>query len=65
MNESLSDELVHWLELLRKHHLKRVGVVPRVPGVIRILLIKKNLARIRDGAMEITVEGIEALNRRA
>ena len=65
MNESLSDELVHWLELLRKHHLKRDGAVPRVPGVIRILLIRKNLARIRDGSMEITVEGIDALNRRA
>jgi hypothetical protein len=35
-----------------------------VPGVIRILLIKKKLARLRDGAIEITVEGIEELRRR-
>ncbi len=65
MVEELSDELLHWLELLRKHHLKKDEPVPKVPGVMRILLIRKKLARIRNGAMEITVEGIDALNRRA
>lgn len=65
VDDILSDELLHWLELLKKHHLKKDAPLPQVPGVIRILLIKKKLARLRDGAMEITVEGIETLNRRA
>jgi hypothetical protein len=65
MNQNLADELLHWLELLKKHHLKKDDPMPAVPGVIRILLIRKRLARIRDGEMEITVEGIDHLNRRA
>jgi hypothetical protein len=65
MNQNLADELLHWLELLKKHHLKKDAPMPAVPGVIRILLIRKRLARIRDGEMEITVEGIDHLNRRA
>jgi hypothetical protein len=64
-NDALSVELRHWLELLKKHHLKPDAPLPRVPGVIRILLLRKRFARLRDGAMEITVEGIDALNRRA
>jgi hypothetical protein len=63
--DPLSDELVHWLELLRRHHLKPTEPVPEVPGVIRILLIRKKLARLRAGAIEITVDGIDVLNRRA
>ena len=65
MDDILSDELLHWLELLKKHRLKKDEPLPPVPGVIRILLINKKLARLRDGAMEITVEGIEELNKRA
>lgn len=66
MDSPLSNELAHWLELLKKHRANKDDTpLPKVPGVIRILLIRKRLARIRDGAMEITVEGIDALNRRA
>lgn len=65
MDDVLSNELRHWLDLLRKHHLKKDTPLPRVPGVIRILLIRKNLARLRDGVLEITVDGIEELNKRA
>jgi hypothetical protein len=62
---ALAVELRHWLGLLKKHHLQRDAAQPCVPGVIRILLIRRRLARLRDGTMEITVEGIEHLNRRA
>jgi hypothetical protein len=65
MSNNLSEELLHWLELLRTRHLKKDAPMPQVPGVIRILLIKKKLARIRNGAIEITVEGIEELHKRA
>ena len=65
MNDHLSDELLHWLELLKKRHLKKDADLPPVPGVIRILLIRKKLARLRNGGIEITVEGIEELNKRA
>jgi len=65
MSDHLSDEMLHWLELLRNQHLKKGASAPEVPGAIRILLIRRNLARLRDGAVEITVEGVEELLRRA
>jgi hypothetical protein len=65
VDDILSDEQLHWLELLKKQRSQKDAPPPRVPGVIRILLIKKKLARLRDGAIEITVEGIEELHRRA
>ena len=64
MGDYLSEEMLHWLELLKEHRLKGTQPPPQVPGVIRILLIRKQLARLRDGAIEITVDGIEELHRR-
>jgi hypothetical protein len=65
MSDQLSDELRHWLELLRMRHLNADAPPLQIPGVIRILLIKKKLARLRNGTIEITVDGIEELHRRA
>jgi hypothetical protein len=64
-SDQLSDEMLDWLETLRKNRLQKDQPPPQVPGVIRILLIRKKLARLRDGVLEITVEGIEELRRRA
>jgi len=65
VSEHLSDELLHWLDILRRSRLEKDQPHPEVPGVIRILLIKRKLARLRDGVLEITVEGIEELRRLA
>lgn len=65
MSEQLSEELRHWLDLLRTRHLKADVPPVEVPGVIRILLIQRKLARLRNGIIEITVDGIEELHRSA
>jgi len=64
VGDFLSDEMLHWLEWLEIPPLKRGEAPPHVPGVIRILLINKNMACLRSGAIEITSDGIDELHKR-
>jgi hypothetical protein len=64
MSAPLSDEMLHWLEWLATRPVKNGGAGPHVPGVIRILLINKKLACLRNGAIEITLDGMDVLHMR-